>query len=67
MEAIEFISNYEAYLAEIEQVIKPEYKPAINRLREKDPHDLVRPDTWFPSASGARGYVFTLFLKEIKQ
>ena len=64
MEAIEFVVNYENYLNEIEQAVKPEYLPAIERLKANDPHDLVRPDTWFLNASAARGYVWTLFLKE---
>ena len=40
MDAIEFVINYEKYLGEIEQVVKPEYLPAIERLRANDPHDL---------------------------
>ncbi len=67
MEAIEFISKYEAYLSEIEQVVKPEHYSAIKRLRENDSHDLVRPDTWFQGATNARGYVWMLFLREIKK
>ena len=64
MEAIEFVNNYERYLDEIEQVVKPEYLPAIERLRARDPHDLVRPEAWFHNEDDARGYVWTLFLKE---
>ena len=64
MEAIEFVANYEKYLNEIEQVVKPEYLPAIERLRANDPHDLVRPKAWFQGAANARGYVWMLFLKE---
>jgi len=64
MEAIEFVLNYEKYLNEIEQVVKPEYAPVIERLKEIDPHDLVRPESWFHTETNARGYVWTLFLKE---
>jgi len=64
MEAIEFVTKYEAYLSEIEQVVKPEYHSVIEKLREIDPHDLVRPESWFHSETDARGYVWTLFLKE---
>jgi len=67
MEAIEFIRNYETYLYEIEQVVKPEHQSAIERLRENDPHDLVKPDTWFQGENNARGYVWGLFLQEIKK
>ena len=66
MEAIEFVANYENYLAEIEQVIKPEYHPVIEKLRNIEPHDLVRPDAWFQGTENARGYVWSLFLKENK-
>ena len=65
MEAIEFVLNYENYLNEIEQVVKPEYLPAIKRLRTQDPHDLVRPEAWFHTETNARGYVWTMFLKEM--
>ena len=64
MEAIEFVANYENYLTEIEQVVKPEFYPVIKKLREIDPHDLVRPDSWFQGSANARGYVWLLFLKE---
>jgi len=64
MEAIEFVMNYETYLNEIEQVVKPEYLPAVERLRARDPHDILRPESWFQSESAARGYVWTMFLKE---
>ena len=64
MEAIEFVVNYDTYLTEIEQVVKSEYLPAIERLRATDPHDLIRPDAWFQTESAARGYVWTLFLNE---
>ncbi len=67
MDAIEFVSKYQTYLDEIEQVVKPEHFPAIERLRESDPHDLVRPDTWFQGATNARGYIWMLFLQEIKK
>jgi len=66
MEAIEFVMNFEKYLTEIEQVIKTEYLPAIERLKEKDPHDIVRPESWFQSESAARGYVWTMFLREMR-
>ena len=63
MEAIEFVVNYENYLNEIEQAVKPEYLPAIERLRD---NDLVRPEAWFQTESAARGYVWSLFLREIR-
>jgi hypothetical protein len=67
MDAIEFVVNFEKYLTEIEQVVKPEYAPAIERVRENDPHDLVRPDAWFHTETEARGLVWTMFLRELKK
>ena len=66
MEAIEFVMNYETYLNEIEQVVRPEYLPTVGRLRARDPHDLVRPDSWFHAETDARGYVWTMFLREMR-
>ena len=51
----------------IEKVIKDEYKPAVEKLRETDPHDLVRPDSYFDSEQSALGYVFNLFQIESKK
>ena len=67
MEAIEFVVNFEKYLTEIEQVVKPEFAPIIERLKETDPHDLVRPEAWFHAETDARGFVWTLFLREIQK
>ncbi len=41
------LMNEADYLTEIEQVIKPELQPIIQGLNEEDPHDLIRPDSWF--------------------
>lgn len=67
MDAIEFIQNYPDYLTEIREVVKPELIPIIDQLSAIDPHDYVKPDTWFPSESTAKGYVWTLFLKKVKK
>ena len=65
MEAIEFVVKYENYLNEIAQVVKPEYDSVVGKLKAIDPHDLVRPESWFPAETDARGFVWTIFLKEI--
>lgn len=67
MDAIEFIQNYPDYLTEIREVVKPELHLIIGELSAIDPHDFVKPDTWFPSESAAKGYVWTLFLKKVKK
>jgi len=64
MEAIEFVSNYQNYVTEIEQVVRPEYHSVIGKLKGMDPHDIISPESWFMTKSHARGYVWSLFLKE---
>ena len=63
MEAIEFINNYEKYLDEIRNVIKPELYPVFYELIQIDPHDLVRPKAWFQNEDYARGLVWSMFVK----
>lgn len=67
MDAIEFIQNYRDYLTEIREVVKPELIPIIDELSSIDPQDFIRPDTWFPSESAAKGYVWMLFLKKVRK
>jgi L-fucose mutarotase/ribose pyranase (RbsD/FucU family) len=63
MDAIEFIQKWPDYLNEIRAVIKPELIPILEEVANTDPHDLVRPDSWFPSESVARGYVWSMFVR----
>ena len=67
MEAIEFVHKYESYLDEIQQVIKPELQPVLDELRQTDPHDLVTPESWFPQLNAANGYVWALFMDNVKK
>ncbi|WP_372947812.1 hypothetical protein [Mariniphaga sp.] len=67
MDSIIFIRKYETYLDEIQQVVKPEYQPLIDELKETDPHDLVTPDTWFSDETSTRGLVWKLFLLKVKE
>lgn len=67
MDAFQFIQNYPDYLAELRAVVKPELIPIIDDLSSIDPHDLVGPDTWFPSESAAKGYLWLLFVKRVKR
>lgn len=46
---------------------KPEFLPILKELKEKDPHDLIRPDTFFTSESDARGFVWTLVLRQVRK
>ena len=67
MNAISFIGYYNRFIAELEVIVKDECKPAIEVLRDQDPHDLISPDTWFTSDYCARGYVYSLFLNECRK
>jgi hypothetical protein len=66
MEAIEFIQKYEGYIEEIEQVVKPELIPILDELKSVEPHDLVRPNSYFESENQARGLVWSLFISKIR-
>jgi len=67
MDAIKFVANFDSYLDEIRNVIKPELLPLIDELKSIDPHDLVTPDSWFQSENDARGFVWGLFLIKVKK
>jgi len=67
MEAIEFIARYPEYLATIKKVTKEEYLPVLEEMENTDPHDLVKPDTWFPDENAALGFVYRLFLNEARK
>lgn len=67
MDAISFVKNYLNYLDEIGNVVKPELKPILDELRELDPHDLIRPDTFFTGENQAKGFVWEMFIKRVKR
>jgi len=67
IDAIEFVNYYQEFISEIEEVVKPEYEKAIQTLKDKDPHDIVRPEAWFHNINDARGLVWAMFLRESKK
>lgn len=67
MDAIEFIIKFPDFVLEIESVIKPEYYPVIEELKNTDPHDLIKPEEWFIDSKYARGFVWSMFLKNCKK
>ena len=67
MEAIVFVRKYPEYLETIRKVTRDEYLPILERMERIDPHDLVKPDTWFPDENAAMGFVYWLFLKEARK
>ena len=46
----------EQNLDEIREVIRPDLVALIDELKEIDPHDLVKPDTFFMTENDMRGY-----------
>jgi hypothetical protein len=67
VQAIEFVMNYESYVKEIEAVVRPEFKPIIQKMLEIDPHDLIRPETYFEHEAHAEGFVWKIFMKKTKK
>ena len=67
MEAIEFINRYPDYINQLEKVLKPEFEPVLKKMREHDPHDIVKPEHYFNSDAEAMGVVFKLFLKKLNR
>jgi hypothetical protein len=67
MDAFEFVYSYDKFIEEIEQVIRPELLPILEKLKETDPHDLVTPETWFVNTNQARGFVWSLFLQHVRK
>ena len=67
MEAIEFIHNYPFYIETIKQVTKDEYKPILEAMGKWDPEDLIKPSAWFTTGNDALGFVYSLFLKEVRK
>jgi hypothetical protein len=67
MEAIEFIARYPEYLATIKEVTKEKYLPVLEEMEKWEPHDLMKPDTWFADENAAFGYVYRLFILETKK
>lgn len=62
--AITFVNNYIKCIEDIENVVLPKFYPAIRKLYETDPHDLISPDMVLFSSEG---YVWKLFLNECKK
>jgi len=64
MDSIAFVLNFPEYLRELRSVIRPELFPLVDELERIDPHDLVTPETWFLNENAARGFVWSMFLKQ---
>lgn len=67
MQSIEFINNYKTIIEELRIVSKPIYYPAIDKLKNTDPHDLISPDSVFLNYAHMYGFVLLMMLKEFRQ
>lgn len=67
MDAIEFISAYDSYVDEIRMVAKESLQAIVDELGNRDPHDLITTETWFPNATSARGFVWSIFIDSVKK
>lgn len=65
--SIEFCRRYTDFLEIIDHVIKPEYYPAIRKMYETDPHDLVTPTGCFTCESAVIGFIFSVMLNTHKK
>ena len=62
VDAKEFGNRYQDYLTQLEEVVRPELLPFIERLRERNPKDIVKPEHPFSNEDEAVGVLFRLFL-----
>lgn len=67
MDAIEFISAYDSYVDEIRRVAKEILQAMVDELGNRDPHDLITTETWFPNATSARGLVWSIFIDSVNK
>jgi hypothetical protein len=67
MDTMEFVTNYNKYVKEIRTVINSNLLPVINEFKDKDPHKLLTPDSWFPNENAARGFVWGLFIEAVNK
>jgi hypothetical protein len=67
MNAIEFINSYPSYIETIKKVSKDIYIPLLEEMGKWDPHELLTPEKWFPTENEALGFVYRIFLNEVKK
>jgi hypothetical protein len=67
MDAIEFVTNYTKYVDEIRAVIKSNLLPVLEQLENKDPQDLLTPDSFFLNEDAARGFVWGMFVNAVNK
>ena len=67
MDSIEFIGKYPDYIRLIKSVTKEKYYPILDRMENLEIHDVVTPDTWFQDESSSIGFVYRLFIKEVRK
>ena len=66
MDAIEFVNKYYQYVNDIRKVVKPELSYILDKMDNIDPHDLVRPESYFQHENHAFGYVWSMFMGAVR-
>ena len=66
--SIDISSRFQHYISEIEDIIRPDLKNEIKKIREMDLHDyFFSPKHWFGNEIEAKGFVISLFMKQSKK
>jgi len=39
------------------KIVREEFKTHLQEMRDWDPHDLITPNTWFPTRDAALGFM----------
>ena len=66
--SIDISSKFQHYISELEEIIHPDLKMDINKVRELDLHDyFFSPEHWFGNEIEAKGFIWSLFMKQNKK
>ena len=63
----EFIFNYESFLDEIRDLIRPELRIVIDKLKKIDPHYYATAETYLMTENQAKIHVWRIFLRRAKR
>ena len=60
-------TRHQYYISEMEEIIHPDLKAEIKKLREIVLNDyFYYPEQWFGNETEAKGFIFSLLMKQIK-
>jgi hypothetical protein len=66
METNEFILNYDSFLEEIGELVRPELRIVIDQLKNIDAHYFATPETYLMTENQAKIHVWRMFLKRAR-